>query len=114
MTRRGDDRETSGAIDFDAALEEYTFGGDAEALLRAASNVLGSTIRSIQSTPRPSRNSPAARACLRTMTTPAGPCAGGSPPWRSPARGTGPTCYPRFAAALAMAVPHRSARPPKT
>jgi hypothetical protein len=38
MTRRGDDRETSGATDFDAALEAYTFGGDAEALLRAAGN----------------------------------------------------------------------------
>jgi hypothetical protein len=34
----------AGAIDFDAALEAYTFGGDAEALLRAAGNVLGSTI----------------------------------------------------------------------
>jgi hypothetical protein len=34
----------AGAIDFDAALEAYTFGGDAEALLRAAGNVLGSSI----------------------------------------------------------------------
>jgi hypothetical protein len=31
-------------MDFHAALEAYTFGGDGEALLRAASNVLGSTI----------------------------------------------------------------------
>lgn len=38
------DRETSGAIDFDAALEAYAFGGDAEDLMRAAGNVLGSTI----------------------------------------------------------------------
>ncbi len=38
------DRETSGAIDFDAALEAYLDGGDPEELLRAASVVLGSTI----------------------------------------------------------------------
>ena len=42
MTRRA----SSGAIDFDAALEAYIDGGDAEAeaLLRAAGNVLGSSI----------------------------------------------------------------------
>jgi hypothetical protein len=39
------DRETSDVIDFDAALEAYIDGEDAEAedLLRAAGNVLGST-----------------------------------------------------------------------
>jgi hypothetical protein len=37
-------RETSGAIDFDAALEAYLNGGDAEGLLRAAALVLGSNI----------------------------------------------------------------------
>ncbi len=42
--RRTIDRETSGAIDFDAALEAYIFGGDAEELLQAAGNVLGSTV----------------------------------------------------------------------
>jgi hypothetical protein len=51
MTRRfasrsTPDREKSGAMDFDAALEAYIEGGDTEAeeLLRAAGNVLGSTI----------------------------------------------------------------------
>ena len=49
MSRRSaarpiDDRETSGAIDFDAALEAYLDGGDAEDLLCAAAMVLGSTI----------------------------------------------------------------------
>jgi hypothetical protein len=45
-SRRTSDREKSGAIDFDAALEAYIDGGDAEAeeLLRAAGNVIGSTI----------------------------------------------------------------------
>ena len=43
-TRRRDDRETSGAINFDAALEAYLDGGDAEELLEAAGLVLGSTI----------------------------------------------------------------------
>lgn len=38
------DRETSGAIDFDAALEAYLDGGDPEDLLRAAGMVIGSTI----------------------------------------------------------------------
>jgi hypothetical protein len=40
------DREIIGATDFDAALEAYKDGGDAEAedLLSAAGNVLGSTI----------------------------------------------------------------------
>jgi hypothetical protein len=40
------DREIIGATDFDAALEAYMDGGDAEAeeLLRTAGNVLGSTI----------------------------------------------------------------------
>jgi hypothetical protein len=42
--RRSLDREQGGCIDFDAALEAYIFGGDAEELLRAAGNVLGSTI----------------------------------------------------------------------
>ena len=37
-------RETSGAITFDAALEAYINGGDAEELLRAAALVLGSNI----------------------------------------------------------------------
>ena len=49
MTRRTaarsvDDRETIGAIDFDAALEAYLEGGDAEELLCAASMVIGSTV----------------------------------------------------------------------
>jgi hypothetical protein len=39
------ERETQGAIDFDAALEGYACGcDDPEVLLRAASLVLGSTI----------------------------------------------------------------------
>ena len=38
------DRETSGATDFDAALEAYFETGDAEELLRAAALVLGSSI----------------------------------------------------------------------
>jgi hypothetical protein len=42
--RRAPDRETAGAIDFDAALEAYIDGGDPEDLLRAASVVIGSTI----------------------------------------------------------------------
>lgn len=48
MTRRAVrriiDRETSGAIDFDAALEAYLDGGDPEDLLRAAGMAIGSTI----------------------------------------------------------------------
>jgi len=48
MTRRSSarriDRATSGAIDFDAALEAYLEGGDPEDLLRAAGMVIGSTI----------------------------------------------------------------------
>jgi hypothetical protein len=43
-SRRTPDRERSGAIDIDAALEAYLNGGDAEALLRAAVLVLGSNI----------------------------------------------------------------------
>jgi hypothetical protein len=43
--RRQDDREISGAVDFDAALEAYlTDGGDPEDLLCAAALVAGSTI----------------------------------------------------------------------
>jgi hypothetical protein len=40
------DPEVAGCIDFDAALEAYIDGSDAEAeeLLRAAGNVLGSTV----------------------------------------------------------------------
>jgi hypothetical protein len=34
------DRETSGTIDFDAALEAYLNGGDPEELLRAADMVI--------------------------------------------------------------------------
>ena len=44
MTRRSDDRETSGTIDFDAALQAYFETGDAEELLRASALVLGSSI----------------------------------------------------------------------
>src|SRR5262245_36242992 len=48
MTRRTAvrrvDRETSGAIDFDTALEAYLNGGDPEDLRRAAFMVLGSTV----------------------------------------------------------------------
>jgi xanthine dehydrogenase iron-sulfur cluster and FAD-binding subunit A len=48
MTRRAAarrvDREVSGAIDFDAALELYLETGDAEDLLRAAGLVLGSMV----------------------------------------------------------------------
>ena len=36
----GDERQTSGATDFDAALEAFLAGGDSEALLRAAAIVL--------------------------------------------------------------------------
>lgn len=43
-TARHIDRETSGAIDFDAALEAYLDGGDPEELLRAAGVVIGSTV----------------------------------------------------------------------
>ena len=35
-----DERSQSGATDFDAALEAYLYGGDCEALLRAAAIVL--------------------------------------------------------------------------
>lgn len=34
------DRESEGATDFDAALEQYLDGGDSEALLRAAAIVI--------------------------------------------------------------------------
>ena len=45
MTHRPTERETQGAIDFDAALGAYACGwDDPEALLRAAGLVLGSTI----------------------------------------------------------------------
>jgi hypothetical protein len=48
MTRRAVrriiDREISGALDFDAALQAYLDGGDPEDLLRAAGMVIGSTI----------------------------------------------------------------------
>jgi hypothetical protein len=44
-TLRPSQRETQGAIDFDAALEGYACGyDDPEVLLRAAGLVLGSTI----------------------------------------------------------------------
>ena len=43
-TLRPSQRETQGAIDFDAALEAYLEGGDPEDLLRAAGMVIGSTI----------------------------------------------------------------------
>jgi hypothetical protein len=39
-TRRVIDGETSGAIDFDAALEAYLDGGDPERLLQAAGTVI--------------------------------------------------------------------------
>ena len=42
--RRAPDRETAGAIDFDAALEAYLTIGDGEDLLRAASMVVGSNV----------------------------------------------------------------------
>jgi hypothetical protein len=35
-----DERQTSGAVDFDAALEAFLAGGDREALLRAAAMVI--------------------------------------------------------------------------
>ena len=35
-----DERQTSGAVDFDAALEAFLSGGDREALLRAAAIVI--------------------------------------------------------------------------
>jgi hypothetical protein len=35
-----DERQTSGATDFDAALDAYLAGGDCEALLRAAAIVI--------------------------------------------------------------------------
>ena len=38
--RRVDDREASGAIDFDCALEDYINGGDPEALLQAAGKAI--------------------------------------------------------------------------
>jgi hypothetical protein len=45
MTCRPSERETQGAIDFDAALEGYACGyDDPEVLLRAAGLVLGSAI----------------------------------------------------------------------
>ena len=48
MTRRTAtrrvDRETSGAIELDAALEAYLNGGDPEDSLRAAGLVIGSTV----------------------------------------------------------------------
>ena len=45
MTCNPSERETQGAIDFDAALEGYACGYDEpEVLLRAAGLVLGSTI----------------------------------------------------------------------
>ena len=40
--RRRIDREASGAIDFDAALEACLEGGDPEGLVRAAGMVIGS------------------------------------------------------------------------
>jgi hypothetical protein len=52
--RTGQARETSGAIDFDAALEAYFETGDAEELLCAAALVLGSPVSLDRSTPRPS------------------------------------------------------------
>jgi hypothetical protein len=43
--RRIDNRETAGAIDFDAALDAFRYEGvDPEELLRAAELVVGSTI----------------------------------------------------------------------
>ena len=47
MTRTAssrDDRETSGAINFDTALDAYLDGGDPEELLCAATLVVGTTI----------------------------------------------------------------------
>jgi hypothetical protein len=83
------DRETQGAIDFDAALETYVAGcEDPEELLRAAGNVLGSTIPlDLRSTPRLSPSSPAAPTCWRTMTTQVVQCDAGSRCWGSRARG---------------------------
>ena len=43
--RRVDDRETSGAVDFDAALEGYTQGGNSEELLQAAGKVIECHLR---------------------------------------------------------------------
>ncbi len=43
-SRRTQDRETSCAIDFDAALQAYLNDGDPEELLQAAANVLGCRI----------------------------------------------------------------------
>ena len=40
MTRRSIDRETSGATDFDSALEAYLNGGGYEELLQAAGKVI--------------------------------------------------------------------------
>jgi hypothetical protein len=40
MSRNSPVRETSGAIDFDAALEAYLDGGNHEELLRAAGKVI--------------------------------------------------------------------------
>jgi hypothetical protein len=59
--RTGQARETSGAIDFDAALE-YFETGDAEELLCAAALVLGSPVSLDRSTPRPSPALTGARA----------------------------------------------------
>ena len=38
--RHDDDREASGAIDFDCALEDYIIGADPEALLQAAGKAI--------------------------------------------------------------------------
>jgi hypothetical protein len=43
--RRVDDRETSAAVDFDAALEGYTQGGNPEELLQAAGKVIECHLR---------------------------------------------------------------------
>jgi hypothetical protein len=43
--RRAPDRETSGAVDFDAALEGYIQGGNPEELLQAAGKIIDCHLR---------------------------------------------------------------------
>jgi hypothetical protein len=50
--RQTDERETSGAIDFDAALEACVEGGDPEELLQAAGRSSTATGLSPRSMPR--------------------------------------------------------------
>ena len=84
MTRRArarsvDDRETAGAIDFDAALEAYLYDGDPEELLRAAGLVVGSTLPLEPERAEAIAKLTGTTASLPTMTMQAAPFGAGSP-----------------------------------